>query len=403
MALPGQRRSTDPLLAALGFESSTSTAPVAIPDVAPAATATEAPRAAATQPLTRRELRERERAAAAALASASQITPSQVVAVPEPPAAAPTVVEQTPTAVLPAAPVSERTTAAASAAAPTIGDSAAFRVAPTVTAPDAAASPRRSGRRAAPAEQAQPSIRRERTARNTASAGRVARHIMSGAAFLFAGALLVGTTVPANAFRTETYTELGTEAPQQAQAEAQVVELAAETGAQAAPVSRDPFTVTSYAQVLRQKYGNRDFSFTTTGLGPVRWPFPFAVPVSSGYGDRAAPCRGCSSDHKGIDFVPGAGTPISSIAAGTVLKAEYGGGFGNFVKIEHQINGQTVTSLYAHMQSASPLNPGDVVEPGDFVGKVGNTGASTGAHLHFEIEVEGLHVNPFTWLRTNAE
>ncbi|WP_167137156.1 M23 family metallopeptidase [Diaminobutyricimonas sp. TR449] len=423
MALSGSRRSTDPLLAALGFGPSTSTAPIAIqaPDVA-APAATHSPLPAATQPLTRREMRERERAAAAGLASASQITPSQVVAIPETRAAArsvvaqmpaatermtPVVIEQTPTAVLPAAQAAERQPAASvaepavSATEPVTAEPASpFRVTPTVAAPDAAASPRRSGRRAAASAPVESANRRAKPARTAASASRVARHIMSGAAFLFAGALLVGTTVPANAFRTESYEELGTDAPKQA--EAQVVELVAADAVEAAP-GRDPFTVTSYAQVLREKYGKRDFSFSTTGMGAVRWPFAFSVPISSGYGDRAAPCRGCSSDHKGVDFVPGAGTPISSIAAGTVLKAEYGSGFGHFVKIEHEINGQTVTSLYAHMQAASPLNPGDVVEPGEFVGKVGNTGASTGAHLHFEIEVEGLHVNPFTWLRSNAE
>ena len=95
MALSGSRRSTDPLLAALGFGSSVSTAPIAIhaPD-ASTATAAESPmatpprprpRPAEAQPLTRREMRERERAAAAGLAAASQITPSQVVAVPEAP------------------------------------------------------------------------------------------------------------------------------------------------------------------------------------------------------------------------------------------------------------------------------------------------------------------------------
>jgi len=168
-------------------------------------------------------------------------------------------------------------------------------------------------------------------------------------------------------------------------------------------VQRESWSVTSFADVLRARYGSRDFSYSTTGVGSIRWPFPTAVPISSGFGDRVAPCRYCSSNHRGLDFIPGNGSPIFAIADGVVTVSEYGGGYGQYAYIEHDINGQTVLSVYAHMQrNSSPLQEGDSIRAGDFIGLVGNTGISTGPHLHFEIRIEGEYVNPFTWLKDNA-
>ncbi len=168
-------------------------------------------------------------------------------------------------------------------------------------------------------------------------------------------------------------------------------------------IARQSWSVTSYAEVLKARYGSRSFSYSTTGTGSIRWPFPTAVPISSGYGDRVAPCRYCSSDHRGVDFVPGNGAPIFAIADGVVTASEYGGGYGQYVYLEHEINGRTVLTVYAHMQrGSSPLSVGDVVEVGDFIGLVGNTGISTGPHLHFEVRIEGDYVDPFAWLKENA-
>jgi murein DD-endopeptidase MepM/ murein hydrolase activator NlpD len=168
-------------------------------------------------------------------------------------------------------------------------------------------------------------------------------------------------------------------------------------------IQRESWSVTSYADVLKARYGSRNFSYSTTGVGAIRWPFPTAVPISSGFGDRVAPCRYCSSNHRGLDFVPGNGAPIFVIADGVVTASEYGGGYGQYVYVEHEINGQTVLSVYAHMQrGSSPVQEGDRVEAGDFLGLVGNTGISTGPHLHFEVRIEGEYVNPFTWLKANA-
>jgi murein DD-endopeptidase MepM/ murein hydrolase activator NlpD len=171
----------------------------------------------------------------------------------------------------------------------------------------------------------------------------------------------------------------------------------------AASTTRAGYTVTSYAELLRARYGNRSYSYTV-GTGAVQWPFPYAVPISDGFGERVAPCRGCSSFHKGTDFTPGAGTAIYSVAAGTVSYTEVSdSGMGNNVIIDHVVNGVKVQSMYAHMKmNSSPLHVGDVVAVGDFVGLVGETGTAIGAHLHLEIHLGGVQVDPYAWLKANA-
>lgn len=219
-------------------------------------------------------------------------------------------------------------------------------------------------------------------------------------AMLFAGALLVGVSVPANAFiepeqfglmTSSITTDLGS----------QSIEVSAE--AKSSTIKRDLPTVTSYASLLAERYGNISYTYEAT-TGAVRWPFGYPVPISDGYGTRVAPCRGCSTQHRGVDFTPGDGTPISAIAKGTVVFTEVTmGGIGNQVQVEHTINGQKVTSVYAGMQmNSSPLKVGDEVAVGDFIGLVGMTGVATGPHLHFELLLDGVHTDPFAWLKANA-
>lgn len=137
--------------------------------------------------------------------------------------------------------------------------------------------------------------------------------------------------------------------------------------------------------------------------GTVIWPVGSGVKLSDGFGPRRSPCSGCSSNHKGIDMLPGAGTPILAIADGTVSKVgNYSGGYGVYVMVNHVVGGQKVTSVYAHMQSGSmTVDVGQRVSQGQRLGRVGNTGASTGAHLHLEIRLDGIPVDPLTWLRAN--
>jgi hypothetical protein len=225
------------------------------------------------------------------------------------------------------------------------------------------------------------------------------KRLLSFGAMLFAGALAFGLTVPANAFDTSTDDVALAESLAM---DAQTVEV---DPTLVSFSERDAWTVTSWAEMLRLRYGNRTFDYTV-GTGPIRWPFPYAVPISSGFGDRAAPCRGCSTAHSGIDFNPGWGAAIFAIADGVVYEHGEGGtSWGNYVIIQHTIDGQTVYSGYAHMQSgSSPLVVGEEIKVGDFVGLVGATGQATGAHLHFTISIgDPMHyVDPYTYLKTYA-
>jgi murein DD-endopeptidase MepM/ murein hydrolase activator NlpD len=221
-------------------------------------------------------------------------------------------------------------------------------------------------------------------------------------ALLFAGALLVGMSVPANAF-------MGIASP--LASTTSVADPGAAQGvdvsASAAPstVSRDGFSVVSYKDLMVQAYGIRTGTFTPT-IGAIRWPFPYSVPISDGWGPRVAPCDGCSTFHQGVDFTPGTGTPIYAIADGVVEEHSGDSGFdsfGNHVIIRHNIPGQNIESLYAHMITGSSiLQVGDAIKVGDFIGLVGDTGSSVGAHLHFEIHIDKVPVDPFAWLEANT-
>lgn len=231
------------------------------------------------------------------------------------------------------------------------------------------------------------------------------RRVLSWGTVIATPLLFIGVSLPVNLFYTDSDLSpaiAGGLAPGEPGSGAQSFTVAS-SDALDIGVQRESWSVTSYAEVLRSRYGSRNFSYSTTGTGTVRWPFPTAVPISSGFGDRVAPCRYCSSNHRGVDFTPGNGTPIFAIADGVVTSSEYGGGYGQFVYLEHDINGQSVLSLYAHMQrGSSPLQVGDEVQVGEFIGLVGNTGTSTGPHLHLEIRINGDYVDPFAWLKQNA-
>lgn len=135
--------------------------------------------------------------------------------------------------------------------------------------------------------------------------------------------------------------------------------------------------------------------------------FPVDDPiVSSDYGWRSAPCKGCSSNHVGIDFVPGRGKPIYAVADGMVVEMGQGGGYGDYVILTHLVpNAEGVieewTTVYAHMLSdsfAENLRIGATVKSGEQLGRVGSTGMSTGPHLHFELLINGENVDPMPLL-----
>ena len=221
----------------------------------------------------------------------------------------------------------------------------------------------------------------------------VARMLVSVVALAFAGALVVAVSVPSNLFMTDVsaVAENGAVAP----VEGQTLKVSAD--AQEATTARDSFEAISYAQALALKYAGVDYSYAVTS-GAVRWPFPYAVPITDGFGAREG------GFHKGVDFVPGAGTPIYAIADGVATTAIYdNSGYGQHVVLQHTLGGVDIESLYAHMiEGSSPIVVGQAVKVGDFLGLVGDTGIAYGAHLHFEIHVNKVPVDPFAWLQANA-
>lgn len=113
--------------------------------------------------------------------------------------------------------------------------------------------------------------------------------------------------------------------------------------------------------------------------------------MSSGYGARSAPVRGATTYHKAIDWATPVGSAIWASSAGRVSKAGWGGGYGYVVYIDHENGRQT---RYAHL-SKTLVKVGEYVEQGERIALSGNTGNSSGPHVHFELLIHGSKVNPF--------
>lgn len=116
---------------------------------------------------------------------------------------------------------------------------------------------------------------------------------------------------------------------------------------------------------------------------------------TSGFGKRKAPTKGASTYHKGVDWATPTGTTVVASCGGTVTKAGWGKGTGYTVFIDHEGGYQT---RYAHL-SKIYVSVGQKVSQGQKIALSGNTGVSTGPHLHFEIRINGNPVNPLKYLK----
>ncbi len=124
----------------------------------------------------------------------------------------------------------------------------------------------------------------------------------------------------------------------------------------------------------------------------IRTPVDFARISSRFSNGRKHPILNKIRAHKGVDYAAPHGTPIKSAGDGKVLLAGRKGGYGNTVVIQH---GNRYRTLYAHMQGfAKGVRSGSSVKQGQIIGYIGTTGLSTGPHLHYEFQVDGVHVDP---------
>ncbi len=142
-----------------------------------------------------------------------------------------------------------------------------------------------------------------------------------------------------------------------------------------------------------------DFAALDSDAGgnvPDMWPIMGRI--NSGFGEREDPILGNGDGefHKGVDIGSPDGTPVHAPAGGRVVKAAMGSGYGREIQIDH---GNGIVTIYGHLQGYNVV-AGQTVVKGEVIGYVGHSGRTTGSHLHYEVQVRGIAVNPHKYLRT---
>lgn len=122
---------------------------------------------------------------------------------------------------------------------------------------------------------------------------------------------------------------------------------------------------------------------------------PVDGPITSGFGQRRDPINAQSALHTGIDFRSSIGDKVYATADGVVKESFYHSGYGNFIRIEH---GNGYDTSFGHLQKAQ-VKVGDKVQRGQLIGLAGNTGRSTGPHLHYEITLDNKPIDPYTFMQ----
>ena len=144
----------------------------------------------------------------------------------------------------------------------------------------------------------------------------------------------------------------------------------------------------SFQELVEYLEDQKSLLASTPSIWPVKgW-------LTSGFGYRTSPFTGRREMHHGLDVATRSGTPIIAPADGIVAFAGREGGFGNLLTIDH---GYGVVTKYGHC-SAIDVKIGQKVKRGDVIARVGNTGRSTGPHLHYEVAVNGVSINPMRYI-----
>lgn len=142
-------------------------------------------------------------------------------------------------------------------------------------------------------------------------------------------------------------------------------------------------------------FDNRAKAIKGADYSSGEFAFPVSGEITSGFGGRQSPGGIGSTDHKGIDIGVVTGTSVAAADGGKVVLADWNGGYGNCVIIDHGNGRQT---LYGHLEGYT-VQAGDVVGKGQEIGKSGSTGKSTGPHLHFGVKEGGRFVDPMSYFR----
>lgn len=142
-------------------------------------------------------------------------------------------------------------------------------------------------------------------------------------------------------------------------------------------------------QMLIEYFEDKRSLYAST---PSTWPVRGWV--TSRFGTRISPFSGIEKPHEGIDIAAQTGTPVVSAADGVVIKAGFMTGYGNLIEISH---GYGLRTLYAH-NSRINVKAGQRVHRGDVIAYAGDSGSSTGPHLHYEVKMNGIPVNPAKYL-----
>ncbi|MFK8183854.1 MAG: peptidoglycan DD-metalloendopeptidase family protein [Phormidesmis sp.] len=149
-----------------------------------------------------------------------------------------------------------------------------------------------------------------------------------------------------------------------------------------------------------REYLNRSVRPMVNLQAAEQFIFPLAIPspITSLFGFRVHPVTGQQRFHAGTDLGAEYGTPVLATQDGTVVSADYAGGYGLMVVLDHEVEETQLQSRYAHLSDIL-VEPGSTVKKGDVIGLVGSTGVSTGPHLHFEM----LQNTADGWVLVNAD
>ncbi len=141
--------------------------------------------------------------------------------------------------------------------------------------------------------------------------------------------------------------------------------------------------------------GNTSQGGSVGSSGGGGWVRPCSyTSITSPFGYRVSPTTGASTYHQGVDLDTGTGWPVVAAKAGTVTIAGWGNAAGNYVQINHH---DGFSSIYMHLSSIG-VSAGQHVSAGQYIGATGSTGVSTGDHLHFGISLNGVYVNPCSYV-----